>query len=281
VERLVQKSSLLRASDVRKVYEIVGECRELGDDAHVWRRHFAARLGGLIGADLILCVEAAGCRGRRPRDLGVAEWGWDSGFNRSGWERAVAEFHQNPFYSLGLQHYFQRFAEQDGVAHSRRDLITDVLWEESFDCEVIHRVIGIDHVAWCFRTLLEPADEQVGVMASREAGRRDFAAREKAFLAEVQSVMVPMIGGVLSRFRDPSPSALPPRARQVLCCLLEGDGDKQVAARLGISPYTVNVYTKKIFRHFHVQSRAELLARWIQKGWGVGKWASGDRVAAD
>jgi DNA-binding CsgD family transcriptional regulator len=51
----------------------------------------------------------------------------------------------------------------------------------------------------------------------------------------------------------------------VLACLLEGDGDKQIAARLSISPYTVNQYTKAIFSHFGCQSRAELLSRWIRR----------------
>ena len=277
----MQKSSSLRASDVRQVYEIAGECRELGDDPHVWRGHFAARLGGLIGADLVFCVEANGCGGEHPRDLGVSEWGWESGFNRAGWARALAEFHHNPFYSAGLKQYFQRLAQEDGVALSRRDLIPDAAWEPTFDCEVIHRTIGVDHIAWCFRALAVHANEHAGIIASREAGQRDFAARQKTLLAEVQSVVVPMIGGPLSRFNDPAPSELPPRARQVLFCLLEGDGDKQIAARLGIKRLTVNSYTKQIFRHFHVQSRPELLARWIKKGWAIGKWADGEGAVAD
>jgi DNA-binding CsgD family transcriptional regulator len=49
---------------------------------------------------------------------------------------------------------------------------------------------------------------------------------------------------------------------------LEGDGDKQIAARLVLSKYTVNQYTKLIFRHFGVNSRPELLARWVRRGYG-------------
>ena len=81
-------------------------------------------------------------------------------------------------------------------------------------------------------------------------------------------MLAPLVGGPLAWFAEPQPSQLPPRVRQVLRCLLEGDGDKQAAARLGISPHTVNVHTKAIFRHFGVQSRAELLARWVRRGWG-------------
>ena len=64
-----------------------------------------------------------------------------------------------------------------------------------------------------------------------------------------------MIGGPLARFAEPSPAALAPRARRVLKCLLEGDSDKQIAARLGLSVNTVNWYAKQIHGHFGVQTR--------------------------
>jgi DNA-binding CsgD family transcriptional regulator len=46
----------------------------------------------------------------------------------------------------------------------------------------------------------------------------------------------------------------------------QGDGDKQVAARVGLTRHTVNQYVKVLFRHFGVSSRAELLARWVRRG---------------
>ena len=78
--------------------------------------------------------------------------------------------------------------------------------------------------------------------------------------------IVPLIGGPLAGFTEPSPADLAERPRQVLECLLEGDSDKQIAARLGISRFTVNQYTKTVYRHFQVQGRAELLARWVKRG---------------
>jgi DNA-binding CsgD family transcriptional regulator len=45
---------------------------------------------------------------------------------------------------------------------------------------------------------------------------------------------------------------------------------------LSISRYTVNQYTKIVYRHFGVQGRAELLARWVKRGWGARcAWADG------
>ena len=54
---------------------------------------------------------------------------------------------------------------------------------------------------------------------------------------------------------------LSPRARQTLSLLLEGAGEKQVAAKLGLSPHTVHVYVKELYRKHRVCSRAELLVQ--------------------
>jgi DNA-binding CsgD family transcriptional regulator len=91
---------------------------------------------------------------------------------------------------------------------------------------------------------------------------------------EAHARIAPLIGGPLARFGEPSPADLPPRARQVLGCVLEGDGDKQIARRLGIRPHTVNQYLKTLFAHFGVRSRPELMARWVRRGWANGfAWA--------
>jgi DNA-binding NarL/FixJ family response regulator len=100
----------------------------------------------------------------------------------------------------------------------------------------------------------------------RPIGERDFNGRQCGIAAEAMALVAPLVGGPLARFGEPSPAALPPRLRQVLRCLLEGDADKQVAARLGLSRHTVNEYVEQIYRHFGVVSRPELLARWVRGG---------------
>ncbi|HEX8339846.1 MAG TPA: LuxR C-terminal-related transcriptional regulator [Tepidisphaeraceae bacterium] len=56
---------------------------------------------------------------------------------------------------------------------------------------------------------------------------------------------------------------LPPRARQILNRLLHGDGEKQIALALGISPHTVHTYVKQLHKTLGVSSRGELLARFV------------------
>jgi DNA-binding NarL/FixJ family response regulator len=114
-----------------------------------------------------------------------------------------------------------------------------------------------------------------GLALVRPTREADFAPRARSVVQEVYAAVVPLIGGPLAGFDDPSPTDLPPRVRAVLRCLLEGDSDKQIAARLRISRYTVNQYTKAVYRHFGVSSRSELLARWVRRGWG-GRFAWAD-----
>jgi DNA-binding NarL/FixJ family response regulator len=90
-----------------------------------------------------------------------------------------------------------------------------------------------------------------GARAFSERERRLFDAFHRAcvFLHEPPHDLAPaMLRG------------LRPRLRDALRGLVRGLGEKQLAAELGLSPHTVHDYVKALYRHFGVQSRAELLA---------------------
>src|SRR5215470_16065956 len=52
------RSERLRLPEVRALFHLVGECRELGDDAEAWRQHMVAGLGRLTGAQVVMGGEA-------------------------------------------------------------------------------------------------------------------------------------------------------------------------------------------------------------------------------
>ena len=58
---------------------------------------------------------------------------------------------------------------------------------------------------------------------------------------------------------------LSPRQRQTLELLLAGNAEKQIAGRLNISRHTVHVYVKSLYKRFDVNSRSELLAKWVRQ----------------
>jgi DNA-binding NarL/FixJ family response regulator len=63
----------------------------------------------------------------------------------------------------------------------------------------------------------------------------------------------------------PESLKLSPRMRQTLDRLLTGDSEKQIASKLAVSQHTVHVYVKAIYRGFDVNSRGELLAKFVRR----------------
>jgi two-component system, NarL family, nitrate/nitrite response regulator NarL len=59
---------------------------------------------------------------------------------------------------------------------------------------------------------------------------------------------------------------LTPREREVLALLADGLGNKQIAARLGITTNTVKTHVELLFEKLGVSSRAEAVATGVRRG---------------
>lgn len=277
----MSQSARLRLADVRAVYTTVAECRDLGDDAFAWRRHFARSTGRLIGADAAMVGEMGALRAGQPRNIGALNVAVQDGIDLSPWAVAYRELVAGRLGERGVIEACMAWAGQTGLEASTAEMIGERAWYRSLSFELYYQVAGFDANLFSFHPAPGVADEFSGIILSRLAGRRPFSAREVQVLHELHTALAGLLGGPLARFREPCPSQLGPRQRQVLRCLLEGDGDKQVAIRLGISRFTVNQHTKVIYRHFGVAGRAELLARWVRRGWGAGGRWDPERPSAD
>jgi DNA-binding NarL/FixJ family response regulator len=62
-------------------------------------------------------------------------------------------------------------------------------------------------------------------------------------------------------------AGLAPRMQQTLRRLLAGDAEKEIAKHLGVSRHTVHVYVKALYRKYDVNSRGELLARFVDSAY--------------
>lgn len=69
---------------------------------------------------------------------------------------------------------------------------------------------------------------------------------------------------------------LPPRLRPILDALLGGEAPKRIAFQRGLSLHTVYQYVKQIYRHFDVNSRAELLALFVTRSARGGRELDGE-----
>ena len=146
------------------------------------------------------------------------------------------------------------------ITRTRGQLVTDLSWYRSVAFDRYYRRGGFDHTL--VSAFQVSADGATSIfMLHRPLGERDFSARETRLLNFFHAELGRLIGGPLVAATDSGVDQLSPRLRQTLACLLEGDSEKQAAARLGLSPSTVHQYVTALYRQFAVQSRAQLLAR--------------------
>jgi DNA-binding CsgD family transcriptional regulator len=146
------------------------------------------------------------------------------------------------------------------VTRTRGQLIGDRAWYRSVSFNEYRRPAGADH---CLYTIFHlSADTYSLIGLHRPVGGRGFEGRERRLLHLFHDELCRLTGSVLAAG---SPLVdLSPRLRETLNCLLEGDGEKQVAVRLRLSRPTVHQYVTALYRHFGVGSRSELLARFIR-----------------
>lgn len=265
----MSKSKAITDVDIREIFRIVGECRDLGDDPIVWRQHLLGQTAKLIDADLAVGGEVAVCHEGRVSTPGAAVYGVENGFDLAGlhivWEWNLVD----PYKSLIWKEVHQKLLAQSDpkLTVGHHQLLTQDEWDRSPDYQEVMRTLGADAVIHSFHRIPSEKDVFEGICWFREKGRNDFDDHEIDLIHLIHERITRLIGSPLSRFVEPMPSQLSHRARNVLVCILEGDSDKEVSKRLAISPHTVNHYTKQIFIHFGVTSRTELLARWVRRGW--------------
>jgi DNA-binding CsgD family transcriptional regulator len=268
----MSKSQRLKLADVRAITRLLAECRELGDDALLWRHHFLASAGKLIGAEAAAGGEMQSCRTGTPATFAASLWGFDGGLNLDGL-RIIWEWNAiDPFRSELWTTVHDALHAGPHFTAARHQMLAGPDWDRSNDYQYVMRTVEADEVIHSFHALPgntghDQHDKHDGAVWFRARGEATFDEREVAIIKFLHEEVARLVGGPLASADEPSPSQLPPRARQVLRALLEGDTDKQIAARLSLSAHTVNQYTKQIFRHFGVAGRNQLMARWVRRGW--------------
>lgn len=262
----MSKSGMIRAADAFLIHHLLNDCRDLGDDPFAWRRRLLDGLLPMVDAEYGWTGEMAGCRSLRLNDLGVV-MGHQAGFSMRPIPEELLPWLIDPGNWPSQTEYHRRALEEPGICLARTDFIDHRSWRSLPDYRLVREIGDVDHRMWCFREIPRADDESLGLLAFRVIDRRDFAPRDRAVVRLIMQMLAPLADGPLARFAEPSPADLTPQVRRVLRCLLEGEGDKQIALRLGLSRHTINFHTKAIYRHFRVRGRHELMARWIRRGW--------------
>lgn len=262
----MSRSQRLRLTDLRNAYRLIGECREvaaLAEPGRPWWRHMLAGLCPLVGAQVGIAGVFRHFAKPEQQILAVEELGWAGRAERAHFLQYQADGGER------RDPVFQQFAGQlHGalVTRSREQLLDDKCWHGSEIYNDYLKPAGIDGKIMSVCTLPGNSGMSHLLTLKRPPGEREFSAREMRLVHLFHHELNQALGAKLV---SPSPvtvEVLPPRLRQVLACLAEGDGEQQVARRLGISAHTVHEHVKRLHRRFGVSTRGELLARALTGG---------------
>jgi DNA-binding CsgD family transcriptional regulator len=214
---------------------------------------------------LIGVPAAVGGEGRLIRPHGAVEAisAFDAGLDSRGREFYMAYHRElgpggDPIFRA-LQHLPGRH-----VTRTRRQLVSDSIWYRSVAWNEYRRPANIDDQLTSVCQISDGGAVSV-IALLRAHGERQFSPREQRVLSFFHGELGALIGRCIVSATEPRPDKLSPRLRQTLACLLEGDSEKQVASHLGLSQATTHQYVIALYRHFGVQSRAQLMAHAIKR----------------
>jgi DNA-binding CsgD family transcriptional regulator len=250
-------SQCLRLSDVRDVFHLLGECRELELDFTQWQQHMLQGLCRLLRAQIGIGGEMSWtgpdrmmvpirCENYRPAPARWPEYAEWLKNPRIFINAAVREFH-------GLR--------QRQATRSRQQLIDDREFYRSPFFNELLKPGGFNH-GMLSKYRLGTGRRMHEVVLNRVTGEPPFGQRDCRVLQLFHEELGPRVEQSLTLFR------LAPRLRQTLEALLEGNSEKQAALRLGLSVHTVHEYVTTLYRRFEVSSRAELLAQFLRHAHG-------------
>jgi DNA-binding CsgD family transcriptional regulator len=251
------KSSRLRLPEIRRVFRLLGDCRDLGHDRAAWTRRAVAGLCDEFDAYLVIgtFIESSLAQTIQA-DRSIFEVGWQSARERESWLDLLRTGRVHDYPTVrGIY----RQPASSVTVRSRDQLVPDREWSRCSERNEDRRSLHQDETLLGFHRSDSLGTHQV-FSINRAVGGRKFDGRERAFLRLFLREFHDLAGSVLT-IDDAGPFAsLSPRSRQILDALVEGDAEKQIAARLGLSRHTVHDHVKVLYRWSGASSRGEFLA---------------------
>lgn len=258
------ESRRLRLKDVRSIYRLIGECRDLGADHVAWRTHLLSELCRLLDMQVGMAGETPDPGSFRCDSLNrVIEFGWPESKQQAHFWRFVdrgAIFSDPMIVAMG------KLPPGKIVTRRQSEMVPKDLWYRSLHFNEYHREFGMDGGILSLQRLeLNGRATMYGICMRRPLGGKPCTSRERRLLHWTHHELGPLIGRQLAAPSEPSPAHLPPHLHETLTHLLRGFSEKEAAARLGVTKDTAHNYVKSIYRHFGVRSRPELMALFLRR----------------
>lgn len=252
----MSRSLPISDEDIQNVIRLLGEVAGMTEPLDERRRRLMEGLTVLVGGDTWMWVASRGVKDAKGAAFYLLDGGWADDAQRTAvW---YANSQPEVIAALGA-----------GIDFTRHETFTydadHAGWGDGAIFKQYIAPTGLHHLIFSMYPLDEHCTSGIGV--HRHSGRLPFGPRERALIHLVVSQL-----DWLHRAGTDVPAntdalrELTPRQREILVHLLGGDSRKEVAAKLGLSHYTVHDHVKGIYKVLGVNTGAELLARFLPAG---------------
>ncbi len=257
------KQQHIRLSDIRCVYHLLCQTRELGRDAAMWRRHAVAGLVAMTGAHTGFCMEHKVGKTINLANAWRADTGWRDQRALESWiehtRKSNLASHPAGLYLVG------RVVKAKPFVCIRPEVIADRPWRISEYFNTVARATGRGEflISYCpVATHLHMA-----FCLSRTPDADPFERRDRTLVHLFHRELVHLIELEQARIEQTAPLAtLPRRLRDTAVGIIAGKSEKEIASHLRLSVHTVHHHIQRLHRQFNVTSRCELLPVLLDQG---------------
>jgi DNA-binding CsgD family transcriptional regulator len=236
----------LRLRDVRDVFRVIGEVREIGGDPKAWRPHMVKRLRALFAVEVVISSEIHARTTKTPGILRVIDIGWGCDSEDNLWDiHSERDDEHLETWRLAAGHIPEPTPGDPVVTVPVRP-IAPVYGGKSF----VLSQYSLPHIN---------AVDQIGL--HRAFGDAPFSSAEHRLVRLFHSELGRLWRRDVLRDAGNPHQDLPPRLSQTLTELLAGKSEKEIASQLDLSRHTIHNYVKALHQRFEVSSRGELLAK--------------------
>ena len=171
---MMSMPSALRLRDIRRVFHLVGEIKELGGDPKAWRLHAVQELVHLLHGQVALSMDMINAEpGSLPTVIAPLHVGWGKPEDAERYLEYIknGEMRDDP----AAQVLFEKMQRRTLLTATRRQILCDEIWYAAPSVYEARRFAGIDDFVFsCAR--IEPGTLQ-GFIIYRRGAQRHFPTR--------------------------------------------------------------------------------------------------------
>jgi DNA-binding CsgD family transcriptional regulator len=258
-------------ADISNVFRLMLGVCDRWDDPQAWREHLLRGTCQLLDAHVgsIFDVELPSAK-RNGRVRALANVGLPDVVRRSMLDDSLAEISNREIDEIaqntspGTDIMIQQFAEQGWSTAVGGELADLDEFRASPMYQNFRKPMNCDDYAVSMRAVDIPQRVEL-IDIDRPIGAKPFGQRESALLKFLHDEVAPLVGVRLATEKHLCRDGLSGRLNETLSLMLEGLSEKQAASKMNLSIATVHGYVAKLYQHFQVSSRAELLAYFIRR----------------